>query len=106
MHSIDFRIRCSDRCCEVLPDDTTLAECVVEELFYRVLSTFFDVVIIDEVSITFPPQDSTITLLLRAQGYDPFPLPALANLDCMIEDRLSCALVELFGSLHVESFAR
>lgn len=109
MHDIDFRVRCADRCCEVLPDEPILAECIVEELLCRVLSTLFEVVLVDDVSLTFPPasahQDSTIMLALHAQGCNPFPLPTLANLDCMIEDRLSCALVELFGSLHVERFA-
>lgn len=109
MHEIDFCVRCPDRCCEMLPDNPVLAECIVEDLLCRELSTLFEVVLVDDVSISFPSarssRDEPITLTLRAQGCDPFPLPALTNLDCVIEGRLSCALVELFGSLNVERCA-
>lgn len=103
-YAIDLLVRCSKRYCEVLPEDVTMAECVVEELSYRVLATFFDVVFIDNVTVTFPPdRDAPITISLQAQGFDP--LLVLEHLDCTIEEKLSCALVELFDSLNVERFA-
>ena len=109
MHDIAMQIRCSNRYCEVLPDDVTMAECAVEELLSRVLLTFFEVVCVKDVSLTFWPasadQASSITISLQAQGYDPLPSLTLDYLDCAIVEQVSRALVELFGSLNVERFA-
>lgn len=109
MHDIDVRIRCPNRYCEVLPEDVTLAEFLLEELFYRVLAAFFDVVCIEDVTLALWPaslgQSASITIVLRAQGYDLLPPLPAGNLGHAIEERLLQALVELFGSLSVERFA-
>lgn len=109
MHDIDVRIRCPNRYCEVLPENVILAECLLEELLYRVLATFFEVVFIGDVALAFWPasigQSSSITIGLRAQGYSLLSPLSLDVLDRAIRERLLGALVELFGSLRVERFA-
>lgn len=109
MHDIDVRIRCLNRYCEVLPEHVTLAECLLEELLSRVLTAFFEVVLIGDVTLAFWPaslgQTSSITLGLRAQGYNLLSPQSLDALDHAIRERLLAALVELFGSLRVERFA-
>lgn len=107
MHDIAMLIQCPDSGCEVLAEDLVMAECMVEELVSQVLSTLFQVVLIEHVSLTFSPgsanQQALITLSLHALGCES--LPTMALLAYTIEERLSCALVELFGSLNVERFA-
>ncbi len=109
MHDIDLLARCSKRYCEVLPDDIIMAECMVEELFGRVLCKFFDVVLIGDVSLSFWPtsgtQPSPIAVSLRAQGYDPLSRQNSNYLEIAIAEQLSGALSELFGSFNVEHFA-
>jgi hypothetical protein len=109
MHDIAIRIRCSSRYCEVLSDDVPMAECAVEELLSRVLLTFFEVVLVRDVSLMFWPasddQEASIAISLQAEGYDPLPDLGLDYLDCAIVEQVSHALTELFGSLHVERFA-
>jgi hypothetical protein len=109
MHDIAMLIQYPDHWCEVISDDLAAAECLVEELVSHVLSTLFQVVLIEDVSLLFPHphahQDALTTLSLHALGCDPLPLVAHKRLDYIIEERLSRALVELFGSLNVERFA-
>lgn len=109
MHTISMLIQYPERWCEVLPDNLATTECLVEELVSLVLSTLFQVVLIEEVTLLFPPshtqQNELIKLSLHAQGGDPLPLISHNHLASIIEERLSCALVELFGSLSVEGFA-
>ena len=103
-YSIDLLVRCPRRYCEVLSDDVIMAECVVEDLFAQVLATLFEVVCINDVSVAFPANHAEpITISLRAQGFEP--APALEHPDCTIEEKLTCALAELFDSLNVERFA-
>ena len=109
MHNIDLLARCSKRYCEVLPDDIIMAECMVEELFGRVLSEFFEVVLIGDVSLSFWPafdtQSSPIAVSLRAQGCDPLSQQGSDYLGSTIEEQLAGALSELFGSFCVERFS-
>jgi hypothetical protein len=109
MHDIDLLVQCFNRYREVLSDDVTTAECMIEELFAGVLSTFFEFVVIERVALTFWPTSfssaSAITLFLRAQGEQLLLPIAVEHLDCAVEERLLCTLGELFGSLNVERFA-
>lgn len=111
MHDIAMLIRCPARRCEIQPGDLALAECLVEELVSNVLTALFQVVVIEDVSLILPVShthtdpDAPIKLSLHAQGYDPLPKVPARLLDYIIEEHLSCALIELFGSLHVERFA-
>lgn len=109
MHDIDLLARCSKHYCEVLPDDISMAECMVEDLFGRVLSQFFEVVLIGSVSLSFgsarDTQSSPLAITLRAQGYDPLSAQNCDYLGYAIQEQLSGALSELFGSFCVERFS-
>jgi hypothetical protein len=106
---IEVLFRCENRFCEVSSENVSMAESAVEELAAQALSTIFETVLVGMVSVTFPPAhasaDSPIVISLRAQGINPLPSVDLTPLDCAIEDRLACALVELFGLLNVEQCA-
>lgn len=109
MNEIDIIFRCGNRFCEIPSNDVSTAESVVEEMSALTLITIFEHVKMQEVSVSFPSAsaraDDEIVLSIRAQGFNPLPSLDLAHLDCAIEDRLSCALVELFGMLNVERCA-
>lgn len=109
MHEIDVRVRCSNRHCELVPENALLGECVLEELLYRVLAPFFDVIFIEDVTLAFWPTASgqvpTTTIALRAQGHDLLSLRSLEHLTRTIEQQLTRALCELLGSPCVERCA-
>jgi hypothetical protein len=100
-YTIDLAINCPKRRCEVMLDDVTTAECLVEDLCSQTLISLFDTVLMDEVSITFnESREAPISIVLRAQGIEP--LRSTQNLDIIIEEKLTCALTEIFDTLHVE----
>jgi hypothetical protein len=109
MHEIDVRVRCSGRYCEVLPEKAILGECMLEELLYRVLAPFFEVVFIEDVTLAFWPaaeeQTPAITISLHAQGHELLSARSLDYLAWTIKGRLTQALAELFGSPYMERFA-
>lgn len=103
-YTIDLSITCPHGRSEIILDDLTRAECELENLFAQGLLPFFDMVQIDDVTITRGTgYKAPITITLRAQGFDPL-LPT-QHLDLAIEEKLTCALSELFDSLHVEQCA-
>ena len=106
---INVLFYCTNHLCEVPFDNVVVAECAVEELASMALHTLFEHVLVDNVSITLPSllarADASITISIRAQGYSPLPLMDSLPLDCAIEDRLVCALLEFFGTLDVECCA-
>jgi len=108
-HDIDVRVRCSNRYCEIVPENAILGECVLEELLYRVLDPFFEVIFIEEVTMAFWPaingQVPATTISLRAQGHDLLSARSLDHLNLTIKERLVQALTELFGSPYVERCA-
>lgn len=109
MHDIAMLIQCPERWCEIQPGERVLAECLIEELISSVLSTLFQIVLIEDVSLSLSAtpmhQETPVTLSLHALGYEPISTVAPNLFDYVIEERLSCALIELFGSLHVQRFA-
>lgn len=109
MYQIDARFYCPNRFCEVQSDDSASTEAIVEELVSLALLALFENILVEEVSVVFPSasasQDEQILISLQAQGEGPLPDVELACLDGMIEDRLACALLELFGLLDVERCA-
>jgi hypothetical protein len=103
-YDIDLSITCPRRHSELVLDDTTAAECLIEELSGLALNTLFDTVWIKNVDVTVAPErEAQFTIVLRAQGIEP--LHQASNLEMLIEDKLTCALAELFDSLHVERCA-
>ena len=102
-YMIDAFFQCLDHYCEV---DPCTSEPMVEELVSLALTTLFESVLVQEVSVIFPPasvsSDSFISVLIRAQSCEPLPTIDCMHLDCVIEDCLSNTLRELFGSLEVK----
>jgi hypothetical protein len=109
MSEIDIILRCTDRFCEVTADNITEAECAVEEMTSLALLEIFEHVLVEDVTVRFSPssvwQEAEIMLAIHAQGIQPLPSIDVATLDCTIEDRLLCVLIELFGTLNVERCA-
>jgi len=103
--TIDLAITCPGRRCEILLNDISSAECLVEDMCSQVLiADIFGAVQIDEVSITLGAnRQAPMTIILRAQGFDA--LHATANLDLLVEEKLTRALAEIFEALHVERCA-
>lgn len=94
-YPIDLSINCPKRRCEAIIDDITTTVCLVEEILAQTLTTLFDTVLIDDVSVQFAPgYNAPITIGLRAQGIEL--LRNIKNLDSVIEDKLLCALTEVF----------
>ena len=103
-YDIDLSITCPRRHSELVLDDIPTTECVIEELSSLALNTLFDTVWIKTVDVTITPErEAPFTIVLRAQGIDP--LNKASNMDVLIEDKLTCALAELFDMLHVEHCA-
>lgn len=93
---------------ELALDKRDIAECVIEEIAALTLIQIFDSVAIDEVTVSFsssPSSKGEIIASIYAQGFNPSPSINLNQLDCIIEDRLTQALLELFGVLYVECYA-
>lgn len=109
MNEIDVLFHCGNRFCEIPSDDVSAAEAAVEEMTSLALITIFDSIKVHGVSVTFLPAgacaEATIEIAIRARGIDPLPMVDCTSLDCVVEDRLSCALVEFFGMLNVERCA-
>ncbi len=105
MSEIDILLHCANRFCEVPSESVSVAECVVEELTSLTLITLFESIVVHEVALAFSDAEQQVTISIHAQGHDPLPGVDLAHLDCVLEDRISCALVELFGLLNVDRCA-
>lgn len=109
MHTIDLSFQASVRYCELLLEEITRDERVVEDLSSRTLATLFETVYIDDVSLSVPSlqeqHDAQLTISIRACGHDPLPEVALKYLDFIIEERLAIALAELFSEVSVVEVA-
>ncbi len=104
MSRIDVLINCPEGRNELPADDVRSAECLVEELSGLALLPLFETVWIDDVTITFPAQrGKPVSIALRAQGFEP--LYQVENMDCLVEERVTGALAELFDTLSVERCA-
>ena len=111
MRKVQMCVRCAETFVELLPEDVTDAELQIEQLVSHILLEFFEVVAIDEVSITLSPGlDPTEgqpehLLLIRAQCENMAP-PFLTHdeeyLELSLEGSISCALVELLGTIGVD----
>jgi hypothetical protein len=108
-NEINVLFHCIDRFCEVPLDDSIAAENVVEPLVRLTLRNIFMSINNLNVSITLPSgpvsADAPVAISIHAQGSGPL-LPINSHfLDCAVEDRLACALLELFGTLDVKRCA-
>lgn len=103
-YNIDFSITCPKRHSELMLNDLTTSECLIEELSAFALTTLFEQVWIKNVEVSVAPgRETPVKIALLAQGITP--LLADNDMDMLIEDKLTCALAELFDTLHVEHCA-
>lgn len=120
MHDIALRFRCPAsplRCYVVSPAEITQAEMMVEYRAGLALNPLFDVVYIDEVSLSYPALQTTCSsapcadeeteplfILIRAKGDCPIPLVSAAGVDRIAKEQVRQALGDLFGALEYEPF--
>ena len=103
-YDIDLSLTCPKRHSELMLNDISATECLIEELSALALTSLFDTVWIKNVDVTVAPgREAPVTIALLAQGITP--LRQASNMDVLIEDKLTCVLAELFDSLHVERCA-
>jgi hypothetical protein len=57
MYTIYIRVRCPQRCAEMLPDNLEQAEVVVEAQVSQALLELFGAVIVEDVSMTYIPTE-------------------------------------------------
>lgn len=100
-YDIDLLFNCYQGYCELVPEDVNMAEFIVEEVSAQALVGLFDTVCMGDVRIMFPAEsEAPIVIGVRAQGIEP--LSNASDMDLLVEDRLTCALLELFEQLDVE----
>lgn len=109
MYTVTIHMHYLEKFGEILPGDGTNAENHLGELVKRILLEFFIAVAIDQVSIhTLADQeeeDERITVHITARCMSKtYPLvpQELAHIELVLEDRISCALLELVGMVDVE----
>ena len=109
MYVFDMYLECPDRFSEVLREELDAAELTVEQLVSQILLNYFGMVFIEDVSIHLSSgrsvQRTECFIHIFAQCLDLF-LPSIeANLDeieLVLENNISCVLIELFGAVNVE----
>jgi hypothetical protein len=109
MFLIQIDMRGANDFFEVLPDEIENAEFTVEDLASQVLLEHFDRVVIDEVTIDFLPRAPMgqlyCSIFIRAHcsgKASSLSLGELENMELVVEEKISSALVELLGTVHVE----
>ena len=112
MFQVHIDAECSDTHIEVLPSEVETAEFMIEELVGQLLLEHFDEVVVDEVTIHFSPRSPegqhycTIRLRAHCLGKSSLAISgALEQVTLVVEERMSSALVELFGTVHMGQVA-
>ena len=112
MFQVHIDAECIDTHIEVLPGEVETAECMIEELVGQLLLEHFDEVVVDEVTIHFSPRSPegqhhcTIHLRAHCLGKSSLAISgALEQVTLVVEARMSSALVELFGTVHMGQVA-
>lgn len=106
MHKLHMSMRCYERFVEMFPENVAEAEVMIEHLLSHILLEFFEAIVIDEVSITLPSDgEQEASVVIRAQC-ESMSAPFLACdeefLELSLEGSISCALVELLGTVGVD----
>jgi hypothetical protein len=108
MFQVQIDAECADTHIEVLPSEVETTEFMIEELVGQLLLEHFDEVVVDEVTIHFSPRSPEgqlhCTIHLRAHCLGKSSLAISGELEqvtLVVEERMSSALVELFGTVHV-----
>jgi hypothetical protein len=108
MFQVHIDVECVDTHMEVLPGEVEIAEFMIEELVSQLLLEHFDEVVVDEVTIHFSPRSPQgqnhciIQLRAHCLGKSSSTISGeLEQVTLVVEERMSSALVELFGTVHV-----
>lgn len=110
MYNVQIHIQCVERFSEILLDDKANTEDLFEDLIRHILLEFFVVAIIDRISIHCLPDSAEglklfflqMTARCASATYPLLP-EELMDLELLLEDRMSCALLELVGRVDVEN---
>ena len=112
MYNVTINMHYLEEFGEMLPGDRADAEDHLRELLKHILLEFFIAVAIDQISI-YPLAGSEgnvkgfsvhITAHCVSKTY-PFAQEELMRMELALEDRISCALLELVGMLDVEDIS-
>jgi hypothetical protein len=108
MFQVHIDAECADTHMEALPSEVETTEFMVEELVGQLLLEHFDEVVVDEVTIHFSPRSlegqhhCTIHLCAHCLGKSSLATSGeLEQVALVVEEKMSSALVELFGTVYV-----
>jgi len=108
MYVIRIDARCADQVSEVLLDELGYAELLVEDLVSQLLLELFEEVDIDEVTIKAHAlsEGGSPYCSIRIQATCSFAFlldsSALERKELVLEERISYALMELFGTVDID----
>jgi len=109
MYTVTFHMHYLEKFGEMLPGDRTNAENHLRELVKHILLEFFIAVAIDQVSIfaltESEEEDKRFSVRITAHCMSkasPLIPQELTRMELVLEDRISCALLELVGMVDVE----
>jgi hypothetical protein len=109
MYRVEICMSYPEKYCEVLPSDVCGTEIILEDLTRCILLDLFTSVKIDRIRQSFNPerlegqQSCLIRLQARCAGSSyPLDTQHLEQMELALEDRMSCALVQLLGMVEVE----
>jgi hypothetical protein len=111
MYSVQMSMHSTEKLFEILPNDVEYAELMVEDLVSQILLDLFASVMIDQVSICFssdPSLEQLCSVQIQARCVSKslrLTPKELENLELTLENRVSCALVQLLGVVDVEGVA-
>ena len=101
IHLIAIRLRCLDSYAEIIVGEPDTIECLVESLISVILIDHFDTVKMEEVAVRFmydaDEEQCVWKLGVTALGTTSSSEHSLDMLELVLEDRICCLLVELFG---------
>jgi hypothetical protein len=112
------KITCIDSYSEVIADDSDTLECLIESLISVILADHFDRVIMEEVIVQFTPgaqhEESQWNIHMTASGTTSAfsskqhvsvftQQQQLEGLEFVVEDKVSCGLLELFSVILVDA---
>lgn len=109
MYLFNMFVQCTDRFLEVLPEELEMTKLAVEHLINQVLHELFGAVVLEHVAVRLCSQwlerQSWYAIDISAQCSN-ISIPWLSNhLDTMeltLEGKISCVLIELFGTVYVD----
>lgn len=109
MYTVTIHLHYLENFREILPGDRTSAEKHLRALVKRILLEFFVAAAIDQVSILALSPSSEgdrrfsarITAVCMSKAHPLVP-QELTRMELVLEDRMSCALLELVGMVDVE----